>query len=104
MGKFAQAGATCGAKADVWWPAGLSATGSVLALVGPFFGQLSGLWLWRSAGLVVGIFGVLLASVLPITETIRHESALKVAHRQLANAMINADELEIDAKIKARES
>lgn len=81
----------------------MSALGGVLALAGPYFGQLSDSPKWQGIGLIIGVIGVLAAAVLPVFETFRHQSEIGEANRKLDEAIENGAELETEAEIRARE-
>lgn len=104
MGYFAKRGASWGDKADTWWPAVVATLGGVLALAGPYFGQLSDSSFWQGFGLIVGIIGVLAGAVLHVFETFKHKAELKEAAEALDKAVEDAADRETEAEIRAREN
>lgn len=114
MGIFAKLGESWGSKTDVWWPAVAAAIGGVLALAGPYFGQLSDKPAVQGVGLLVGVIGVIAAAVSPVYETFRHKNAMRdakvaadVALREANHARLDAEKdanrREVEAEIYARE-
>lgn len=104
MGVLSKLGESWGAKADVWWPTAVSALGSVAALTGPYFGQTSTHPNAFVIGLVVGILGVLAASLSPVYETFRHKAAVTEYEGQIDQLKQDAKDRETEAEIREREN
>lgn len=71
---------------DTWWRLVGSVVGGIFALVGPYLGALSDNTVLQGVGLVVGIIGLLIASILPIVEKNNSNREIAALKKDLVDA------------------
>ncbi|WP_146067354.1 hypothetical protein [Arthrobacter sp. SX1312] len=75
-----------------WWRIGVSVAGGIVALVGPYVGQLSNDVKMQGAGLAVGIVGLLFAAILPIVDKQQSNRALAAVEDRIFEVRLESRE------------